>query len=116
MKFRTSILDGKTAVVELEVADEGRLVDLLEEFGDGYAVFGEDVPVPIAVIDGRLMKEDWCTVDHLLAIEAHELGHIRTGSRSELAAEQEAIRLLESTDHSAAAALLWARGIINSGS
>jgi len=113
VKFRTSVLDGKTVIIELETGDEGRLVELMTEFGDGYAIFGEGVPVPIAVVDGRLLEEEWCTSEHLLAIEAHELGHIRTDSIDEPVAELEAIRLLESTGHSAAADLLRARGIVD---
>ena len=111
MKFRTSELDGETLVLEVEDGDEGTAVDLLDSRENGYALFGEAVPIPIAVVDGRLLKEDWFTSNHLLAIEAHELGHIRTKSEEEPIAEREGIRLLVSNGHQDAANILIERGI-----
>ena len=112
MKVRTSELDGKTIVLEVEHGDEGPAVDLLSSRENGYALFGEAVPVPIAVVDGRLLKEDWFTSNHLLAVEAHELGHIRMRSEEEPIAEREGIRLLEENGHWKAASLLYERGIV----
>jgi len=84
---------------------------MLDARENGYAIFGEAVPVPMAVIDGRLLEEDWFTRNHLLAIEAHELGHIRMKSEEEPIAEREGIRLLEKNGHWDAARLLHERGI-----
>ena len=89
MKVRTSELDGETIVIEIE---------------DG-------VPVPTAIVDGRLLRENWFTYNHLLAIEAHELGHIRMESKEESIAEREGIRLLKAAGKKEAADLLIERGI-----
>ena len=111
MQSRFSKLDGKTLIVEIEHGDSGELVDLLDSRGHGFAVFG-NVEFPFAVIDGRLRSESWCTESHMLAIEAHELGHIRMNSNEEVVAEKEGIRLLEKAGHTAAASLLYDRGIV----
>ena len=112
MKMRISELDGETLVLELEVGDTGPVVDMMNTRENGFAIFGDAVPVPMAVIDGRLLKEEWFTLDHLLAIEAHELGHLRKLSEEEEVAEREGIRLLAQAGHSTAAGLLKERGII----
>ena len=112
MKVRTSELDGETIVIEVEDGDEGEVVDMLSLRENGYAIFGEAVPVAMAVIDGRLFSEEWFTSDHLLAIEAHELGHIRMLSNEESVAEREGIRLLKEAGHTDAANLLIERGIV----
>ena len=111
MNIRTSILDGKTLVIEIEDGDTGIAVDLMDSRENGYALFGEDVPVAMAVVDGRLFKKSWFTADHLLAIEAHELGHIRMESEEEPVAELEGIRLLKASGHHEAASILIERGI-----
>ena len=112
MKVRTSSLDGETIVLEVDEDDVGPIVDMLENKENGYAIFGEAVEVPLAVVDGRLIKEDWFSSDHLLAIEAHELGHIRMKSHEEPVAEREGIRLLESNGYWKAANILHERGIV----
>lgn len=112
MKVRTSDLDNETIVFEVEPNDEGPLVERLKEQPNGFAIMGESLPFSAAVVDGRLMTEEWFTIDHLLAIEAHELGHIRMNSDEELVAEKEGIRLLELSGHDKAAALLYERGIV----
>lgn len=112
MKVRTSKLDNETIVVEIEDGDVGHVVDMLKIRENGYAIFGEGVPVPMAVVDGRLLKESWFTHNHLLAIEAHELGHIRMKSEKEEVAELEGIRLLKSSNYLEAANLLYERGIV----
>ena len=112
MKVRTSVLDNTTLVFEVEHGDEGPVVDRLEVQPNGFAIMGEAVPIAVAVVDGRRMDEEWFTHDHLLAIEAHELGHIRMNSEEEPVAELEGIRLLEAAGFNAAASLLRERGII----
>ena len=111
MKIRTSSLDESTIVLELEIGDEGDLVDMMDERENGFALFGDAVEIPMAVIDGRLISESWFTTDHLLAIEAHELGHIRMMSAEEPVVEREGIRLLMTSGHSEAAEILKDRGI-----
>jgi hypothetical protein len=111
VKVRTSELDGETTVIEIEDGDEGGVVDLLDIRENGYSIFGEAIPVPMAVVDGRLLRESWFTYDHLLAIEAHELGHIRMKSEKEDIAEREGIRLLQAAGKKEAASLLIERGI-----
>ena len=111
MQYRISDLDNTTLVVEIEAGDEGELVDLLDSRGHGFAVFGE-IEFPFVVIDGRLRSERWCTESHMLAIEAHELGHIHTQSADEPTAELSAINLLTKLDQRDAADILRGRGVI----
>lgn len=111
MKVRTSELDGETIVIEVEDGDVGGIVDMLDSRENGFSIFGEAVPVPMAVVDGRLFREAWFTSSHLLAIEAHELGHIRMKSEEEPIAELEGIRLLRTSGHLEAASILIERGI-----
>jgi len=112
MKIRISDLDDKTIIVEIEDHDDGPLVDALETRGHGYAVYGEDIDIPMMVIDGRLLNEAEFTQDHIWAIEAHELGHITTNSEDEPTAERAGIRILENCKKFKAANLLKIRGII----
>ena len=114
MKIKTSSLDNKTTVLVVEPGDVGPVVERLEIQPNGYAIMGEDTgfPISMAVVDSRRLKEDWFTEDHLLAIEAHELGHIRMNSSKEHVAELEGIRLLEANGHTEAAEILYARGIV----
>ncbi len=112
MKVRKSDLDGETLVFEVEHGDEGPIVERLDQQPNGFAVMGEDILIPIAVVDGRQLDLEWFTKDHLLAVEAHELGHIRMNSTEEVVAEMEGIRLLEKAGHTAAATLLYERGVI----
>lgn len=113
MQVRTSVLDGETLVFEVEPGDCGPVVDLLEQRPNGYAVFGEEADFPFAVVDGRIREQGFTDV-HVLAIEAHELGHILTGSTDEPTAEYRGIELLEANGYTAAAELLKQRGVIPS--
>lgn len=112
MKVRTSILDNETLVFEVEHGDTGPVVDRLDIQPNGFAIMGEAVPVSIAVVDARQMDEEWFTAAHLLAIEAHELGHIRMNSEEEPVAELEGIRLLDAAGFTEAAQLLKERGVV----
>ena len=114
MKIKASELDNETMVLIVEEGDIGPVVDRLEYQSNGYAIMGKDAgfPVSMAVVDSRSLKEDWFTEAHLLAIEAHELGHIRMNSIEEHVAELEGIRLLEANGHIEAAEILHARGIV----
>ena len=49
MKVRTSLLDGRTTVVEIEDGDKGPLVKMLDNRGHGYAVFGEGIEEPLCL-------------------------------------------------------------------
>jgi hypothetical protein len=112
LKIRISELDNKTIIVEIEDHDDGPVVDALETRGHGYAVYGEDIGIPMMVVDGRLLREPWFTQDHMWAIEAHELGHIMTNSEDESTAEREGIKILQIAGLHSAAELLVERGII----
>ena len=112
MKVRTSILDNETLVFEVEEGDTGPLVDRLEIEPNGFAIMGKSLPFEAAVVDARNLRQEWFTSDHLLAVEAHELGHIRMSSSEEPVAEREGIRLLEEAGWLYAASLLYDRGII----
>lgn len=111
MNIKTSELDNTTLVFEVEPGDVGPIVDRLDVEPNGFAIMGEGIPFSAAVVDTRNLSEEWFTEDHLLAIEAHELGHIRTNSSDEPTAEREGIRLLQASGHHKAANLLIERGI-----
>jgi len=70
MQFRMSAMADGVLVVEVEDKDTGPIVDRLSGQNHGYAIRG--IESPVAVIDGRLSKKQWCTPDHLLAIEILE--------------------------------------------
>ena len=110
MQFRMSTMAEKVLVIEVEDRDTGPVVERLSKKNHGYAIRG--IEMPVAVIDGRLSKKKWCTPDHLLAIEAHELGHILADTDEEPLAEAKAIEILESHGHTAAAKLLRDRGVL----
>ena len=110
MQFRMSKMAEGILVVEVEDRDEGTVVDRLSETNHGYAIRG--IEYPVAVIDGRLSKKPWCTPDHLLAIEAHELGHILADTDDEPVAEAKAIEILEEHGLVGAAQILRERGIL----
>ena len=54
-----------------------RLRDTLRDRGLGFALFGEDVATPMIVIDAAAGLSD----EQMIAVEAHEVGHILTGRR-----------------------------------
>ena len=113
MKMHWSGLDNnETLVVYVEHGDTGPMVDLLDTRGHGFAIFGPDVEVPFAVVDYRLVDTHGYTDDHMLAIEAHELGHIHENSIDERIAEVAAVKLLDAAGLEGAAGLLRARGIL----
>ena len=114
MKVKTSELDNETVVLLVEEGDEGPVVDRLQTQPNGFAIMSQDAgfPVSMAVVDTRRLKEDWFTKHHLLAIEAHEVGHIRMNSLEEIVAEKEGIRLLQKNNFHEAADILLARGIV----
>jgi len=112
LNIKTSELDNETLVFEVEHGDIGPMVDRLDIEPNGFAIMGKGLPFEAAVVDTRLLKEDWFTNDHLLAIEAHELGHIRMNSVKEAVAEKEGIRLLNVSGHHDAANILIARGVL----
>ena len=112
MNIRISKLDGQTIVIDIEKGDTGEIVDALEQRGHGYAVFGDNVDMPFAVIDNRILDDPNFTQDHLTAIEAHELGHIHQMTKDEPTAELAAIRMLARLGEEGAEALLRGRGIV----
>jgi len=86
----------------------GPILQQLEKSGLGFAAFGESIPQPFVVVDARNGR----TADQQLAIEAHEVGHVLTGSTDEAVAELFAIALLRMSGHPRAAQLLLDRGIV----
>jgi hypothetical protein len=110
MNFRNSYLDPKILIIEVETGDSCPVAARLTATNHGYCIRG--ISQLVAVIDGRLRDQIWCTPDHMLAIEAHECGHLLADTDDESTAEREAIRLLETAGHLAAAALLRARGVL----
>lgn len=111
MNFRMSEMAKGVLVVEVEDRDKGTVVDRLSAQNHGYAIRG--ISYPVAVIDKRLEKQKWCTPDHLLAIEAHEISHIVNDTDDEEAADKGAINILENLGYLGAANILRER--INSG-
>ena len=110
MQFRMSSMAEGILVVEVEDRDTGPIVDRLSSQNHGYAIRG--IESPVAVIDGRIVKKRWCTPDHLLAIEAHELGHILADTDDEPTAERKAIEILEEHGFIGAAQILRERGVL----
>jgi hypothetical protein len=106
MQFRQSEIDGQLAVIEVELGDKGPVVDGLKGRGWGYAVLRPEAQ--LIVVDGRIRGLRWFTADHMLAIEAHETGHIQCGVDEE-AADLRGIQLLLALGHDRAADLLRRR-------
>lgn len=110
MNFRNSSLAPQVLIVEVEPGDNCPIAARLTDTNHGYCIRG--ITQLVAVVDGRLREKSWCTPDHMLAIEAHECGHLLADTDDEPAAEREAIRLLESAGHAAAAQILRERGVL----
>jgi Zn-dependent protease with chaperone function len=104
MQVRQSELDPSVTVLEVETGDAGPMVDLLETRGHGFTVLG--IEQRMVVVDGRLRAR--LSRHHLLAIEAHEIGHLQTGE-DEREADLAGIRLLTAMKQPMAARLLRAR-------
>lgn len=105
MQVRQSELDQTVTVIEVETGDAGPMVDLLETRGHGFTVLG--IGQRMVVVDGRLRSQGR-TSHHLLAVEAHEIGHLQTGD-DEREADLAGIRLLTAARKPMAARLLKAR-------
>jgi hypothetical protein len=105
MRVHTSQLDETVTVIEIETGDEGQLVDMLETRGHGFALLG--VAPKTVVIDRRILDQGR-TQHHLLAVEAHEIGHHRVGT-DEREADREGIRILRARKQHMAARLLQIR-------
>ena len=98
-------------VVVCEVVDNTappHLLEALKHKGLGCALWGDHIETPIIVIDNR----GGLTHNQLLAVEAHELGHIMTNSVKESDAEVFAIALLRANGRLRAAQLLIERGVV----
>jgi len=109
MNVRPSHVDKDILCCIIESEAPHMILETLKDRGLGFAIWGEGVETPVVVIDNR----DGLTEDQLLAIEAHELGHIMTESDVEVDAELYAIALLRLTGHHTAAQLLLDRGIVD---
>ena len=95
-------LDGKITVIEIE-ADQ----QFTESFGWACTIIGE--VNPIIIVDSKIRLEKWFTGDHLLAIFAHELGHIRGQTTDEHEAEVLGCEVLEESGLMEAHTILWER-------
>ena len=87
MKAYACEFDNSITVLEIEHDDTGDAVDLLESRGHGYCFWGEDVETPVIVVDGRIRETHGYTDDHITAIIAHEMGHIKLETENESAAD-----------------------------
>lgn len=105
MQIRPSALDATVTVIEVETGDVGPMVDMLETRGHGYAILGVE---PKTVVIDRRILEQGLTQNHLLAVEAHEIGHIRRGE-DESEADREGVRLLTAQKLHMAARILRRR-------
>jgi hypothetical protein len=111
MKVRKSVFDSDVIVFEIEDGDKGELVDVADKRGTlGFALLGEGVPTPMIVVDSRIMSQGF-TYAHVLAIEAHEVGHIHRGV-DERGAELRAIELLKEHSFDESVKILQERGIV----
>lgn len=105
MRVHPSQLDHEVTVIEVEDGDGGPLVDLLATRGLGFAMLGV---VPKTVVIDRRILGLGRTQHHLLAIEAHEIGHHHVGT-DEREADLEGIRILRAQKQHMAARLLQIR-------
>ena len=105
MQVRQSELDQTVTVIEVEAGDVGPMVDLLEERGHGFTILG--IGQRMVVVDGRIRSQGR-SGHHLLAIEAHEIGHLQVGD-DEREADLAGIRLLKNARKPMAARLLRVR-------
>jgi|2_EtaG_2_1085320.scaffolds.fasta_scaffold155693_1 hypothetical protein len=111
MKIRESVFDKGVTVFEIEDGDEGAIVEAADKRGTlGFALLGEGVPTPMIVVDSRIMSQGF-TYAHVLAIEAHEVGHIHRGV-DERGAELRAIELLKEHSFDESVKILQERGIV----
>jgi len=87
---------------------------LYEELSSTFAEMGHAfiaLDEKAIIIDGSVVEEEWFTNDHLLVIEAHEVGHYRAGHQGhgDSAQEREAdtlgIQALEDAGYKSAAQL-----------
>ena len=95
-------LDESVTVIEIEADD-----DFHAKFGWACTILGETQPV--IVVDCLIREEEWFTEDHLLAIFAHELGHIQLQSEDEFKADERGMEILWEATHWEAFDLLLAR-------
>lgn len=105
---RLSRFDHSILCIEATEETSPTILSRLDRKGLGMAIFGDDVEMPIIVVDHR----KGLTADHLLAVEAHEVGHVISCSTDEPTAELHAIAILRLAGHHSAADLLVNRGII----
>lgn len=111
MEFSYSKLVAERVIIfEVQKGDKGAFVTQLKKSGHGFALRGAEQKT--IVIDGRMRSKRWVTNDHMLAIEAHELGHIIADTDDEVLAEAEGIRILEKNGLTDAANLLRDRGFV----
>jgi len=64
---------------------------------------------PIMVLDSRMLTDDAFTADHILAVMAHELGHVRENTADEPTADRAGAAILREMGHVDAAVLLESR-------
>ena len=108
MNVRLSRFDHSILCIEATSETPKKILDRLDKRGLGFALFGEGLETPMIVIDHR----QGLNSNELLAVEAHEVGHIVSGSTDEATAELVGIAMLRLTGHHGAAELLLNRGII----
>ena len=108
MRVRKSRFNEQVLCCIVENEAPQTILDGLDAHGLGFAIWGEGIKTPVVVIDNREALAE----DKLLAIEAHELGHIMTESAVESDAELFGIALLRLAGYHAAAELLLNRGIV----
>tara|TARA_Y100000310_G_C20089245_1_gene537463 strand:+ start:114 stop:410 length:297 start_codon:yes stop_codon:yes gene_type:complete len=73
-----------------------------------FIMWGEDM-FPVMVLDSRMLTDDEYTADHINAVMAHELGHLRMNTTSEPEADSAGAAILREMGHTGAAQLLEAR-------
>ena len=97
------------SIIEFEAGD-----DLPERFSVhnslAFAMYGSEIE-PMILLNGAIRDEEWFTNDHLDAIIAHELGHIRCNTENEERAEHYGMALLIDGDRIPAYKLLNDRGV-----
>ena len=116
MKVNKSKIDDNWMVFISETTDGNYSIheSLFEKFGAAYA----DLENKIIVIDGKYVVENKLTQNHLLAIEAHEVGHFisdhkgsinKSLEQMEREADWAAFRILTEMEKSKASSLIAER-------
>ena len=88
------VLDRETDTFELPEDSKWYFDMSMFENSHAFAVW-EDVPQPLILLDKDILEAEWFSADHLFAILAHEMAHIKLKSLDEDQCDQKALDILK---------------------